>query len=186
MTSVRLTHRRFAVAATVVLALALSFAVWAAGKTKPPAAADEEAEPTPASKGDTVHIYLQTVPPRKAAVRWGNKSLGTIPAPKPMVIERQRDSGPLDLVIRAAGFLPVHTRAYTFSDSRVSVKLTPPSEKSKLFGYKQEPAPNPDGGPPPDPASPGPPALAPAAPPPAAPPPAAPAPVPAAPAPPTP
>jgi hypothetical protein len=100
-------------------------------------------------------------------VRWGRKILGTIPAPRPLVITRPRDSGPLDIVIRATGYLPVHTRAYTFSDSRVSVKLTPPAEKSKLFGYKQEPAPNPDGGVPPDPgaaASPTPTPPAPAAP----------------------
>jgi hypothetical protein len=64
------------------------------------------------------------------------------------VLERPRDSGPLDLTIHASGFLPVHTRAYTFTDSRVAVKLTPPSEKNTLFGYREEPPPppNPDAG----------------------------------------
>jgi len=70
------------------------------------------------------------------------------------VVERPRDSGPLDLIIRASGFLPVHTRAYTFTDSRVAVKLTPPTEKSKLFGYREELAPNPDAGAPAAPAAP--------------------------------
>jgi hypothetical protein len=109
----------------------------------------------PAAKQDTVHITIQTSPPRKAQVKWGRKNLGPIPAPRALVVERPRDSGPLDLVIRAAGFLPVHTRAYTFTDSRVAVKLTPPSDKSKLFGYREEPAPSPDAGAPPaDPTTP--------------------------------
>jgi hypothetical protein len=145
--------RRMLVVGTLATGLVLSVAVLAAGKAaskdKAPAGKEQQAsseEAAPASNGERVHIYVQTVPPRKAMVRWGHKTLGTIPVPRPMVVERPRDSGPLDLVIRAAGFLPVHTRAYTFSDSRVAVKLTPPSEKNKLFGYKQEPAPNPDAG----------------------------------------
>jgi hypothetical protein len=140
--------------------LSLSFAGWAASRSKPtpgkatesaPAAATAAEGESPPAKPDTVRITIQTVPPRKASVRWGNKTLGVIPTPQALVVERPRDSGPLDLVIRAAGFLPVHTRAYTFSDSRVAVKLTPPAEKSKLFGYRQEPAPPPDAGAPPEP-----------------------------------
>jgi hypothetical protein len=149
---------RMVVAATLAVALTASLAVWAAGKNKTASAQGDTAkekmttdEKADSTKADAVHVYLQTVPPRKALVKWGGKMLGSIPAPRPLVIERPHDSGPLDLVIRASGFLPVHTRVYTFSDSRVSVKLTPPSDKSKLFGYKQEPAPNPDGGPPPEP-----------------------------------
>ena len=111
------------------------------------------AEPAPQKTGDKVNITLQTVPPRKAVVKWGNKNLGMIPVPRPLVVVRPRDSGPLDLVIRAAGFLPVHTRAYTFSDSRVAVKLTPVEEKNTLFGFRAEVPPvgaaNPDGGAPP-------------------------------------
>jgi hypothetical protein len=140
--------------------LLLSFAGWAASRSNPakgkasgPAteAATAVDGGIPPAKADTVRITIQTVPPRKASVRWGNKTLGVIPTPQALVVERPRDSGPLDLVIRAAGFLPVHTRAYTFSDSRVAVKLTPPAEKSKLFGYRQEPAPPPDAGAPPEP-----------------------------------
>jgi hypothetical protein len=153
--------RRALMAATLALAPAASVAVWAAGKDQAAAKDKVAATATPATatapaatiavKADTVHISIQTVPPRKAQVKWGGKNLGLIPAPRALVIERPRDSGPLDLVIRAAGFLPVHTRAYTFSDSRVAVKLTPPTEKNKLFGYKQEPTPTPDGAPPPNP-----------------------------------
>lgn len=151
--------RRILVATTLGVALTASLAAGAAGKKaavakdKPAAEDKSSVEDKAAAKADTVHIYLQTVPPRKAQVRWGAKNLGVIPTPRPLVIERPRDSGPLDLVIRAPGYLAVHTRAYTFSDSRVSVKLTPPTEKSKLFGYRQEPTANPDGGPAPAPAA---------------------------------
>jgi hypothetical protein len=101
---------------------------------------------TPPAKADTVRISIQTSPSRKALVKWGRKKLGVIPTPRALVMERPRDSGPLDLVIYAGGYMPVHTRAYTFSDQHVAVKLTPPSEKNTLFGYREEPAPTPDAG----------------------------------------
>ena len=115
------------------------------------------AEPAPQNTGDKVNITLQTIPPRKAVVKWGNKNLGMIPVPRPLVVVRPRDSGPMDLVVRATGFLPVHTRAYTFSDSRVAIKLTPVEEKNTLFGFRAEVPPegaaSPDAGaPPPAPA----------------------------------
>jgi hypothetical protein len=143
---------------TAALLFAVSMTAWAAGKQAKETSAkttDEagktENGATPPAKADIVHITIQTVPPRKAQVKWGRKTLGPIPAPRALVLERPRDSGPLDLTIHASGFLPVHTRAYTFTDSRVAVKLTPPAEKNTLFGYREEPAPspNPDAGAPP-------------------------------------
>lgn len=114
--------------------LAVPTMAWAGeSKAKAPAAAV-----APAKTEDNVRITLQTIPPRKAFVKWGKKNLGMIPVPKPLIVVRPRDSGPMDLVIRMQGYLPVHTRAYTFSDSRVAVKLTPLEEKNKLFGYRQE------------------------------------------------
>lgn len=93
---------------------------------------------------EKIHITFQTVPPVKAEIKWGKKSLGLITSPrKPLIVDRPRDSGPLDVVVTAEGFLPVHTRAYTFSDSKVFVKLTPVTEKHTLFGYRAE---IPDGG----------------------------------------
>lgn len=153
--------RRLALA-VAALGLLVSVMVWAAGKNKPVDAGTTAAVapgPAPATtlnapaKPETVRITIQTVPPRKAQVKWGGKLLGVIPVPRPLVVERPRDSGPLDLVIRASGYLPVHTRAYTFNDSRVAVKLTPPEEKSKLFGYREEPVAPPDAGAPADPAA---------------------------------
>jgi hypothetical protein len=32
--------------------------------------------------------------------------------------------------------MPVQTRAHTFGDSRVMVKLTPPDQKQTLIGYR--------------------------------------------------
>jgi len=148
--------RWFAVAIATVL-FAISLTGWAASKrgkkdktasakATPHAAAQTTENETPPAKADTVHISIQTSPSRKALVKWGRKTLGVIPTPRALVVERPRDSGPLDLVIYAGGYMPVHTRAYTFSDQHVAVKLTPPSEKNTLFGYREEPAPNPDAG----------------------------------------
>jgi len=149
----------YLLAIAAALAVILSVGASAAGKAKQASGETKQAESAsetdaaPAAKPDTVRIIIQTVPPRRARVKWGRKSLGVIPTPSPLVVVRPRDSGPLDLVIRAAGFLPVHTRAYTFTDSRVAVKLTSLSDKSKLFGYREEPAPSPDGGVPAEPAT---------------------------------
>ncbi len=142
--------RHLLVAAALAATLVASLAV-ARSKTPGRHKADPAATPGhgDAATVEMVHITVQTVPSRKALVKWGRKNLGVIPAPKPLVFDRPRDSGPLDLVIRATGYLTVHTRAYTFSDSRLLVKLTPPAEKSKLFGYRKEA--NPDAGGPPDP-----------------------------------
>ena len=141
------------VALLAMLGLAAAVGLGAEDAAKNATVAESSAQKT----DDKVHITLQTVPPRKAVVKWGSKTLGVIPVPRPLVVVRPRDSGPLDLVVRAAGFLPVHTRAYTFSDSRVAIKLTPVSEKNTLFGYRAEVLPDagasPDAGaPPPAPA----------------------------------
>jgi hypothetical protein len=67
---------------------------------------------------------------------WGKTVLGRIAPGAPLVVRRPRDSGPLDVSVIAAGYLTVHTRAYTFADSRVSVKLTTLDQKPALFGYR--------------------------------------------------
>ena len=91
---------------------------------------------------------------KKATVFWGKKKLGAIAPHAPLIVQRPRDSGPLDVVVRADGCVPVQTRAYTFEDSKVAVKVTPNDEKNTLLGYREEipagdggmPASNPDGG----------------------------------------
>ena len=71
----------------------------------------------------------------------------------PLIVQRPRDSGPLDVIVRADGCVPVQTRAYTFEDSKVAVHVTPNDQKNTLLGYREEQPPdggapggNPDGG----------------------------------------
>lgn len=84
----------------------------------------------------TATIVFATTPAATANVFWGRKLLGKITPGQPLVVVRPRDSGPLDVVIRASGYLAVQTRAHTFSDNRVQVKLTPPENMSELLGYR--------------------------------------------------
>jgi len=132
--------------------------------TAPPAAVK--------APGATVRIVFTVLPSsKKATVSWGKKKLGLTP----LTIERPRDSGPVDLVLRGVGFFPIHTRAYTvkndvivradgcipvqtraytFEDSKVAVHVTPNDQKNTLLGYREEQpaadggvaAGNPDGG----------------------------------------
>jgi hypothetical protein len=114
-----------------------------------PAAQVESALPTGAAAGadtgldagvppisDKATIVFVTVPNVTATVTWGRKLLGKITPGKPLVVVRPRDSGPLDVMVRASGYLAVQTRAHTFSDSRILVKLTPPEKKNELLGYR--------------------------------------------------
>jgi hypothetical protein len=128
--------------ALVGLALVRPFGV---GATPPTGAPTAPAQATPAMAADagvaqadptTATIVFATSPPVSAMVFWGRKNLGKITGPKPLVIVRPRDSGPLDVMVRATGYLPVQVRAHTFSDQRVVVKLTPPEKKNELLGYK--------------------------------------------------
>lgn len=57
----------------------------------------------------------------KAIVTWGAKKLG----PPPIELERPRGSGPIDLVIKADGYLDHHTRLFTDRNDRLSVTLRP-------------------------------------------------------------
>jgi hypothetical protein len=102
-------------------------------------------------QGANVRIVFTVLPSsKKATVSWGKKRLGVIGPQAPLIVQRPRDSGPLDVVVRAEGCLPVQTRAYTFEDSKVAVKVTPLDQKNTLLGYREEvPAEsssNPDGG----------------------------------------
>ena len=84
-----------------------------------------------------VKLTFRTFPPRRASVMWGSKRLGFTDRGKPLVVERPRDSGPLDVVVRAQDYLPVHARAYTFDDAYVDVRITPLDKKDTVYGYQQ-------------------------------------------------
>ena len=49
--------------------------------------------------------------------------------------------------MKSDGYVTVQTRAYTFADNKVAVKLTALDEKNTLLGYREELPP--DGGAPP-------------------------------------
>ena len=118
----------------------------------PSGAAGTKAPGTAPPASDKVKITFITVPPRNAMVFWGKKRLGIIAPHQPLVVTRSRDSGPMDVIVKSTGYLSVQTRAYTFADSKVAVKLTPPDQKKTLLGYREAPpdagaaANTPDGG----------------------------------------
>jgi hypothetical protein len=72
-----------------------------------------------------VRIVVKVVPPNNATVTWGKKRLGIIKPKAPLIFERPRDSGPIDVVVKSPGYVTVHTRAYTFTNTVLAVKLTP-------------------------------------------------------------
>jgi hypothetical protein len=90
----------------------------------------EESDRDPRS--EMVTIKLNVEPPKHAHVFWGTKDLGVAP----LEIRRPRGSGPLDLVLRAPGFLTFHTRAFTDRDDRIAIRLIPEAEASRVFGYR--------------------------------------------------
>jgi hypothetical protein len=142
---------RFGLAALVVLSMAAAVVALAdqpdANPPVPPAGAPAAAPKPPSAN---VRIVFTVLPSstKKATVTWGKKHLGVIAPHAPLIVQRPRDSGPLDVVVRAEGCVPVQTRAYTFEDSKVAVKLTPNDQKNTLLGYREE-LPATDGGMPP-------------------------------------
>ncbi|MDB4965586.1 MAG: hypothetical protein JWN44_1275 [Myxococcales bacterium] len=91
-----------------------------------------------------IKIIVRSNPP-KATVFWGKKNLGITP----VTLERPRDSGPVDLIVRNDGYFPIHTRAYTFRNDGFTVKMTKLEDRMTLFGAKQpvEPLPGTPGAP---------------------------------------
>jgi hypothetical protein len=98
--------------------------------------APEEEVPVTKPLPTTVQIVFNTIPAVEATVSWGKKKLGVIMPRQPLIIERPRDSGPLDVIVKSVGFFPVHTRVHTFSDTKHTVKLTLLEEASTLLGYR--------------------------------------------------
>jgi hypothetical protein len=96
----------------------------------------EEREANPYS--ETVTLKLVVTPPVKALVTWGAKQVARL-APGSMETEigRPRGSGPVDLEIKAEGFMPYHTRLYADRSDRVSVRLFRVEEAPGIFGYKR-------------------------------------------------
>jgi hypothetical protein len=148
--SIAVTAKRFAALAAAVVALGAGIALQRSDAQAPPPAAkpaaspaaapaaSAEPSPPPAPPEDPTiaRITFTTTPAVQATVSWGTAKLGRITPQQPLVVKRPRDSGPLDVIVRANGFLPVHTRAHTFADNKLQVKLTRPDQKSTLLGYR--------------------------------------------------
>jgi hypothetical protein len=83
----------------------------------------------------TVRLKLSVLPVT-AEVVWGAKRLGTA-GREPLEIERPRNSGPLDLVVRAPGYLSFHTRLLTDRDDTLTVRLVTPAAARSLLGWKR-------------------------------------------------
>ena len=109
----------------------------------PPAPLPADLEPTAAADradGGTVTIKLVVDARRQAHVTWGRKDLGVAP----IEIVRPRGSAPLDLLIQAPGYLPLHTRAFTDRDDTLSLRLYSERDAVGLPGYAPPaPAPSP-------------------------------------------
>ena len=103
----------------------------AAAQDDPDAAPDEA--PASAAKADPVYVKLTFRSSPSAEVWHGKKLLGT----SPVSIRRRKDSGPVDVVFKASGYLKMNSRAYSWSDDVVSVRLVPTSAASTVFGYKK-------------------------------------------------
>jgi hypothetical protein len=120
------------------------------GNEAPAAAAAPAPSPAPMAaapkpRPTKVKIIVRSVPP-KAFVFWGKKKLG----PTPVTLERPTDSGPIDLVIRAEGYISFHTRAYTVKNDPMTIRLTKLADRMSIFGAKAElpPEPSPSPAPP--------------------------------------
>jgi len=86
---------------------------------------------------ETVTLTLAISPPVKAFVMWGSRQLARAAPDNPTIeLQRPRSSGPLDLDIRADGFLPHHTRLYTDRNDKVNVHLVREAEAPSLLGFR--------------------------------------------------
>jgi hypothetical protein len=98
----------------------------------------EEREPNPYS--ESVTLKLKVTPQVKAVVLWGARQMAHLePGEMDAEITRPRGSGPLDLEVKAEGYLPYHTRLYADRNDKVGVRLYRPEEAPNLFGYQRSP-----------------------------------------------
>ena len=130
--------RRSGVAMTAALAVMLPAALLisaaragAADADPPPAAGAPPPVPVKPPTANVRIVFTVLPSTKKATVSWGKKKLGVIAPHAPLIVQRPRDSGPLDVGVRAEGCVPVQTRAYTCEDSKLAVHVTPVAWLSK-------------------------------------------------------
>ena len=94
--------------------------------------AAEAPERDPRSARVRLKLFVQPV---EAEVLWGRKRLG-VAGRKPLELERPRGSGPVDLVVRAPGYLPFHTRLLGDRDDTLTIRLVTADQARGLWGFK--------------------------------------------------
>lgn len=109
------------------------FASPALAQDAPATDAAKAAVKAPAKKAEPVYVKLTFRSSPSAQVWHGKKLLGS----SPVSIRRRKDSGPVDVVFKSAGYLKMNSRAYSWSNDVVSVRLVPISSASSVFGYKK-------------------------------------------------
>jgi hypothetical protein len=93
----------------------------------------EEPEANPTSEKVKIKLVAWPV---DAEVFWGAKKIG-VAGKNPLELERPRASGPVDLVARAQGYLPFHTRVFTDRDEKLTIRLVRIEDAAGLLGYKR-------------------------------------------------
>lgn len=88
-------------------------------------------------RSDVVKVKVIVDARRQAHVIWGRKDFGLAP----LEIQRPRNSGPLDLVVVAPGYLPHHARAVTDRDDVIMLHLTAVADAPQLLGYRSSEVP---------------------------------------------
>jgi hypothetical protein len=100
----------------------------------------EEQEANPDS--ETVTLRLSISPPARGEVLWGQRRMGRFsPAAMDLEFTRPRGSGPLDLELRAEGFLIHHTRLFADRNDKTTVRLYRAEDAVGLLGYQPPPDP---------------------------------------------
>ena len=79
-------------------------------------------------------ITLKTSPRVRASVYHGKELLGTTP----LRLVWPKDTGSLDIKLKASGYLTVNSRLYTHRNDRVTVNMFKVDQAHLLFGYKKK------------------------------------------------
>ena len=82
----------------------------------------------------TVQLTLKTKPRVRAKVYHGKEILGSTP----LQLTWTKDTGPIDITLRASGYLTVNSRLYTHRNDHVTVQMFKDDEAHLLFGYKKK------------------------------------------------
>ena len=82
----------------------------------------------------TIEITLKTNPRVRASVYHGKELLGTTP----LRLVWPKDTGSLDIKLKASGYLTVNSRLYTHRNDRVTVNMFKVDQAHLLFGYKKK------------------------------------------------